>query len=211
MSASVAHEIRNPLGIIKATADVLKGKYDRPDNPDDLFNYIGAEVQRLNNLVNDFLAFARESPLKLEAGSIGDTARKAVQAFQRDCGELNCPIELTVQPDLPDVHHDKEKIYQVLLNLLRNAAQATDVDGFISVTASHDTKGKTVLIRVTDTGTGIEGDVSEIFDPFYTTKSSGSGLGLAITRQIIEQHHGWIKVESTPGKGATFTIYLPVQ
>ncbi|MBD3343310.1 MAG: GHKL domain-containing protein, partial [Candidatus Lokiarchaeota archaeon] len=212
MAASVAHEIRNPLGIIKATSDVVKLKYQNKEEPDELFDYIGKEVMRLNNLVNDFLTFAREIKLNEKPGNIRETVEKAVNAFEREHSESEITLTMTAVNDLPEVTYDEEKIQQVLLNLLMNAAQAMENKGEISLEIEpHFHAGKQyVRINIIDNGCGIEGDVQKVFDPFYTTKSSGSGLGLAITRQIIEKHNGWIDIASEPGKGTTVRIYLPV-
>ncbi|MBN2008037.1 hypothetical protein JW960_01690 [candidate division KSB1 bacterium] len=209
MSASVAHEIRNPLGIIKATADVLKSKYSQPETQDELFDYIGAEVHRLNNLVNDFLTFAREPSLNLSSKSLQQTIDKAVQAMKRPGQQIE--IRTNYADNLPDYPHDDEKMYQILLNLLMNAMQAIEIEGVVTVTISVDSNHQAIKIEIADTGVGIEGDVSQIFEPFYTTKSTGSGLGLAITKQIAEKHGGWIEVRSIPKQGTTMTLIFPLK
>ena len=213
MAASVAHEIRNPLGIIKATGDVVKLKYENKEQPDELFDYIGAEVNRLNNLVTDFLSFARERKLDKKNGSVLNTIQKAVTAFELDCQEKNITIAINAKNEIKNLNFDDEKIHQVLYNLLANATQAINEDrGEVTVEVNnYNKKGENfVEIKVIDTGQGIEGDLEKIFEPFYTTKSSGSGLGLAITKQIIEKHGGWIDVESVKNKGTTVKLYLPM-
>jgi len=212
MSASVAHEIRNPLGIIKTTADVLKSKYESKDQPDELFDFIGAEVRRLNNLVNDFLSFARETKLNMKAGNIVRTVQKTVVAFKRDIAENEISVSIAVNTERHQLKFDAEKIQQVLLNLLINAAQAAENKAEIIVEVGlRQYRGLSYIqIKVGDNGCGIDGEHQKIFEPFYTTKSSGSGLGLAITKQIVETHGGWIEVESTKDKGTTLTFYLPI-
>jgi len=212
MAASVAHEIRNPLGIIKATADVVKLKYENREQPDELFDYIGAEVNRLNNLVNDFLSFARETKLDSTPGDILKIIKKTVSAFERECQSNNITISVQSKFQIPPIKFDEDKIHQVLYNLLANASQAMENGGEITIDVDRFfVKGKSfVQILVSDSGKGIEGDVEKIFEPFYTTKSSGSGLGLAITKQIIEKHNGQIDVVSEKNKGTTIKFYLPI-
>ena len=210
--AAVAHELRNPLGVIKATADVVKLKYENKGQPDELFDYIGKEVNRLNNLVNDFLSFAREIKLNKKTSDIVHTIQKAISAFERDCHEKDISISILKIDTIAPIDFDEDKIQQVLYNLLVNATQAIENNGEVTVEISCILqKGKNFAeIKVKDTGKGIEGDLQKIFEPFYTTKSSGSGLGLAITKQIIEKHGGWIDVESVKNKGTTISFYLPI-
>ncbi|MEE4311557.1 MAG: ATP-binding protein [candidate division KSB1 bacterium] len=212
MSASVAHEIRNPLGIIKATSDVIKSKYEKRDEKDELFDYIGAEVNRLNNLVNDFLSFARDISLKISLIDVRELLLKVIEAYGREVDSENINITLKADESPLRLDIDEEKIRQVIYNLLLNARQAMEGEGDIEVTLNQkEMKGRRYLrICVTDTGPGIEGDVEMIFEPFYTTKSSGSGLGLAISRQIVEKHGGWIDVETRIGAGTTMNVYLPI-
>lgn len=212
MAASMAHEIRNPLGIIKSTADVLKEKYGHLQQSDELFDYISDEVKRLNVLVNNFLSFAREPKLNLKLADLNQAVNRAVSAIQRELA--NKEIQIRVRPcqNLALFYFDDDAIHQVLINLLLNAIQAIDSQGSIDIGIGI-TKRKDrpySILTITDTGCGIEGDISQIFQPFYTSKSSGSGLGLTISQQLVHQHGGWIEAESQPGQGATFRIFLPI-
>jgi len=211
MSASVAHEIRNPLGVIKATADVLRSQYERKNAPNELFDYIGTEVNRLNNMVNDFLSFAREIKLNLKQNDFIHTIKDAVRAFDRDIDQDKIELTLSTLFNELQIKYDEEKIKQVLLNLLVNSRQAIHDKGEIKIDIKEaDSRGhKYIAVAISDDGSGIEGDPNKIFEPFYTTKSTGSGLGLAITRQIIEGHGGWLNVESKPDHGTTITFYIP--
>ncbi|MBC8184136.1 hypothetical protein H8E88_23840 [candidate division KSB1 bacterium] len=212
MAASMAHEIRNPLGIIKGTADVLKEKYAVKEQEDELFDFIAAEVQRLNYLINNFLSFAREPKLNLKTTDIKAVVEKAVAAVEREENEFKIQIFIHIKNELPQFKFDENTIQQVLFNLMINALQAFKKNGKIEIslnTISLKNK-KYAEISVADNGPGIEGDRTKIFEPFFTTKSTGSGLGLAICKQIIEKHEGWIEVTSEIGKGTTFKFYLPI-
>ncbi len=212
MAASMAHEIRNPLGIIKSTSDVLKEKYARVDESDELFEYISEEVKRLNYLVNNFLSFAREPKLNPKSADLDQVVKKAVAAIERE--QLDKVIEINFDSigEMKPFPFDEDAIQQVLFNLLINAIQAIDQKGKIEIgLIKTEFKGRSFAkLTISDNGSGIKGDSSKIFDPFYSTKSSGSGLGLTISKQIIEKHGGWIEMESQPGEGAVFRFYLPI-
>jgi len=212
MAASMAHEIRNPLGIIKGTADVLKEKYAAQEKSDELFDYISAEVQRLNYLIANFLSFAREPKLNPKTADIKIVVEKAVAAIEREDHNFKIIITTNNKSELPRFKFDENTIQQVLFNLLINAQQAFEKDGKIEISLdSISLKNKKYAeIKIADNGPGIEGDTSKIFEPFFTTKSTGSGLGLAICKQIIEKHGGWMEVSTKIGKGTTFRFFLPL-
>ncbi len=211
MAASMAHEIRNPLGIIKSTADVLKEKYAEVYQSDELFEYISEEVKRLNLLVNNFLSFAREPKLNPKLADLNQVVKKAVSAIEREMSDQQIGINYQDVKKLEQFIFDEDTIQQVLFNLLINSIQAIDQKGKIEIgLIKTDIKGRPhAKLTISDNGSGIEGDLSRIFEPFYSTKSSGSGLGLPISKQIIEKHGGWIEVESQPGEGTNFWFYLP--
>ena len=214
MAASMAHEIRNPLGIIKGTADVLKEKYAPKDKSDELFDFIFAEVQRLNHLVNNFLSFAREPKLNITPQNLSVLVERVIHAAQRDSQENSASISFSSEKELPLVAVDENALQQVLFNLILNAQQAiSDENGeiLIKIEKKQTRKGNFARISVQDNGEGITGDLEKVFEPFFTTKSSGSGLGLAISKQLIEKHGGWMEVISERGKGTTFFIYLPLK
>ncbi len=212
MAASMAHEIRNPLGIIKSTADVLKEKYGQLHPSDELFEYISDEVKRLNLLVNNFLSFARAPKLNPRLADLNQTINRAIAAIQREL--INKAIQIHFQPcqTLGPFYFDEDAIHQVLINLLLNAIQAIAANGTITIElAEVVVKNRPFAkLAVMDNGCGIEGDIAQIFEPFYSTKSSGSGLGLTISQQLVRQHAGWIEAESKPGQGSTFRIFLPM-
>jgi signal transduction histidine kinase len=213
MAASMAHEIRNPLGIIKSTADVLKEKYANVNQSDELFEYISEEVKRLNLLVNNFLSFAREPKLNPQSADLNQVVKKAVSAIERKISDQQIEINYQDVKKLEQFIFDEDAIQQVLFNLLINSIQAIDQTGKIEIGLTKtDFKGRSYAkLTVSDNGSGIEGDLSRIFEPFYSTKSSGSGLGLPISKQIIEKHGGWIDVESRLNEGTTFWFLLPIR
>ncbi len=209
MSATVAHELRNPLAIIKSTTDVLREKYVPRDRPEEFFDYIDDEIHRLNTLVNDFLAFSREPVLRLAHHDLVDLLRTLLQAFTADGVRMEwvCALQTLL------LRCDADKLQQVFLNLLVNAQQAlAGREGVITVTLQRErSRGQErAWITFHDTGPGLMGQGNEIFEPFFTTKSSGTGLGLAVSRQIIESHGGTIAASEPPGGGTLLTIYLPL-
>lgn len=213
MAASMAHEIRNPLGIIKSTADVLKEKYAKKEPPDELFDYISEEVRRLNHLVNNFLSFAREPKLNLKTANVNEIIQRAVKAIERERYDQHITILITAAEQLVSDCIDEDAMQQVLFNMLINSIQAIDAEGRIEIRLQRVAvkNKKYAQILISDTGKGIEGDIDKIFEPFYSTKSSGSGLGLTISKQIIDKHGGRIEVTSRPGEGTTFRLYLPLE
>jgi len=211
MAASMAHEIRNPLGIIKSTADVLKEKYAAINESDELFGYISEEVKRLNYLVSNFLSFTRELKLNPKVADLNQIITKAVTAIEREKQDQEIEINIDNVEKLAPFTFDEDSIQQVIFNLLINSIQAIEQQGNIEIgLRTINIKGQSYAnMSVSDNGSGIEGDTSKIFEPFYSTKSSGSGLGLAISKQIIEKHGGWIEVESQPNEGSVFRLFLP--
>jgi signal transduction histidine kinase len=213
MAATVAHEIRNPLGIIKSTADVLKSRYDKGEQPDELFEFIPSEVRRLNRLVSDFLSFARDPELKVEKNDLAETVKKALAMVRREHPQNAGTIHFNGQTSNLSVAHDEDAIIQVLLNLLINSLDATEGRGAIrvSLAPAADRAEAMALLEVADDGPGLPAPPEKVFEPFFTTKSRGSGLGLAVCKQIVERHHGKIVAESERGKGTTMRIYLPME
>ncbi|MCH6559490.1 hypothetical protein IH799_03930 [candidate division KSB1 bacterium] len=213
MAATVAHEIRNPLGIIKGTADVLQSKYGSKDEPDELFEFIPSEVRRLNRLVSDFLAFARDRELERNASDLKSSVEKSLISLQDEIHKANVALEKDYD-DLPEVKHDEDAVNQLILNFTLNAIQAMNGAGKIMVRLKNEPRkkgGRYVKVEIEDTGCGFDIKSEKIFEPFYTTKTSGSGLGLAICKRLVEKHNGWIEVESEKDKGTIVRFYLPAE
>jgi len=211
MAAVLAHEIRNPLGSIRGTAEILKDDY-RPGDPKHEFIEIQIkETERLNRVVEDFLHMARPQPVDLQLCPIQDELETILFLVSNDARERQ--VKLVLQPPIVPViiKADGEKLRQAFLNIAINALQATQPGGSVVIST---TVYQTALceIRFRDTGPGIDAEtMKRIFEPFYTTKPDGTGLGLAITRKIIESHGGTLVVESEVGRGTTVTVRLPMQ
>lgn len=211
LSAGLAHEIRNPLSTIKGSAEMLLKNVDANGAvAHELAGFISTEVDRTNALVTRFLDFARPLALHLEKTEIADVIDEAVAEVEKHTPPLDVSIYKNYSPDIPPVFLDRQLIERVVYNLLLNAAQASPAQG--SVTVITRQAGDTVEVGVVDRGSGIAAkDRESIFNPFFTTKSSGVGLGLAIVAKIVDEHGGQIAVESEPGSGSVFRVFLPMK
>ena len=212
MSAVLAHEIRNPLGIIRGTADVLRTRYEKKTKPDPMFLYIPDEVNRLNRLVNNFLTLSKDSAPAVSKQDINQLIKDTVEKIKLEKKRDSVNFEF-FSAELQPFYFDVNGIQQVVINLVINSLQAIESKGNISITTEKIIRKKNAFVRVniTDDGQGIEGDPQVVFEPFFTTKSSGSGLGMAISKKIIEDHKGWINLESKPGQQTTVSFVIPYQ
>lgn len=237
LSAGVAHEIRNPLGVIKNSAEMLRDRIQDDSKRRELTGYIVEEVERLNKVITNFLQFARPAEPSLETLNINEVLEHTISFLEPETRMANISIEMALAPDLPQVFADPEQCHQVFLNLCMNAFQAMNGQGSLRVetrvrgksysakktaplpsdyspaSASDSPENATTMVEVviTDTGEGIPPErLSRIFDPFFSTKDDGVGLGLSLVHKIIENHSGRIRVSSKPGVGTTFIVSLPV-
>ena len=210
MVATVSHEIKSPLGIVRSTAEILEKRIQKvaPGN-EHLARIIVDEAMRLNNIVVEFLDFARPQKMNMEHGRVNAILDKVLSFISPMVREHQVEVVAELGPDLPDLDMDAEQLYRAFLNILLNAIQAMEAGGSLYVgSRSEDRRRIEIVIR--DTGMGMDEDkLTQIFKPFFTDKSKGTGLGLAITKNIIDAHSGEILVESRPGQGTTFTIHLP--
>ena len=213
LSAGLAHELRNPLAVIKGSAETLMRKLKNSDPiTTEMAEYISGEVNRMNALVTRFLDFARPHKLEQHQEEILPLIERALKAARDRWPNSRVEVEKHFAPDLPEIAVDGELIERVFSNLVINAYEAMGAEGGrLRVAATPASEGKRgVEVMFEDTGPGIAGELREqIFNPFFTTKESGVGLGLSIVSKIVDDHRGWIRVSSEPGKGACFHLFLP--
>jgi signal transduction histidine kinase len=219
LSAGLAHEIRNPLGVIKGSSEMLSKKLQTSDPvTGELAGFISSEVNRLNTIVTRFLDFARPSQLELRREPIAPLVDRALKAARDRWPEAKVDVERNYAGNLPPVPVDADLCEQVFTNLFLNAYEAMGDEGGklrVAITAANSHGRSGVEVAVEDTGPGIPAEMlQQIFNPFFTTKKSGVGLGLSIVSKIVDDHRGGIRVESPrsgAGKGACFRVFLPVE
>lgn len=208
MLAGVAHEIRNPLGGIEIFAGLLRDELEGEDSRRSHLEKIIREVQHLKTIVNEFLIYARPRQPMLEPFSLREVLDDVLFLLSGDAETKRLEIAIEMPDPELTVHADIEQVKRALMNLVKNAIQASPEEGRVEIRAQevHDR----VRISIKDYGVGIHPDhVKQIFDPFFTTKGSGAGLGLSIVRSIIEENDGEIWVESVPGEKTIFFVVLP--
>ncbi len=214
LTAGLAHEIRNPLVAIKTLTQLLPERIEDNEFRSQFLQIAAGEVDRIATLVEELLDFSRPSDPKLDFEDINSILDGMILLVSTETKKRQVDILRSYSSDLPPVQIDREQIKQVFLNILLNAIQATPQKGRITVkTRSFIKPGGEPFVQVecTDTGCGIPPEhIEEIFNPFFTTKSTGSGLGLSISHQIVQDHRGYIDVESQLGKGSSFFVNLPV-
>lgn len=210
LAAGIAHEIRNPLTSINILIHSIAEKFPSIDSNQEDFKVLEEEIHRINEIVDQFLRFAKPAPPLLQKADLVSIVEEILQLLRPQIDKQNIAVEKEFQP-LPIILMDREQMKQAILNLLMNAIQAMPGGGHLELSGRNSEEGQWIYISIRDSGTGIsEEDMSKLFDPFFSTKEGGIGLGLSITHRIIDQHHGKIEVESAPGKGTLFTVWLPI-
>ncbi len=209
IAAGVAHEIKNPLASIKGATDIITDDSTQPNDRKEFAGILQGEVKRIDSTVTEFLEFARPKVTRLAETDLSEVVGASLRQMEAHARHDGIRIESAIMPNIVG-SFDREKIQQLLLNLILNAMDASANKTAITVSLKR-TDGKAHL-TVADRGRGISDEEREhIFEPFYTTKTSGSGLGLAMVQSIVEDHDGSIEVSSRPGAGATFTVILPIK
>lgn len=215
MAAQVAHEIRNPLSSIGLNIEMLadeleEHQWEKNEEAQSLINITLSEIERLNNVIHDYLQFARMPSQQLQPTSLNDLVNELAKFVQPEAQQVRVDVMCDLDEKLPDVPLDPGRIRQAILNCVRNAIEAMP-DGGQLVFFSRLSDKNHVVLEITDNGPGISPDHQlRVFDPFYSTKDKGTGLGLPYVRQIVEEHEGRIDLDSTPDAGTTISISLPV-
>lgn len=214
MAAGVAHEIKNPLASIKGATQLVQKELEggaAGDGARDYLKLVVGEVDRLNGVIEDFLSYARPREPRRQDVSLNELV-EGVLKLQRTALPPGVELKHELDPTLPVVSGDSELLKQALFNVLKNAIDAADGRGAVTVRTRSVPEALRwyEVLEVEDTGPGVPpDDMERIFQPFYTTKTRGTGLGLAIAARILEAHHGWIAVESVAPRGAKFSFHIP--
>jgi two-component system sensor histidine kinase HydH len=210
LAAGVAHEIRNPLSSIKGFATYFKERYQDIPQDQQTATIMIQEVDRLNRVVSQLLEFARPVTVKPQPTNLKSLIDDSIKLIENQTAEKRIAVKTRTSISATDIMVDPDRMGQVMLNICLNAIESMDGGGELNIELAPGEEAGGVEIQISDSGGGISPqDLSKIFDPYYTTKSSGTGLGLAITHNIIEALGGQIKVSSTLGKGTVFRIIIP--
>jgi len=214
ISTGIAHEIRNPLTSVKLNIQKLSEKQDLDEYDRQYLEISQEAIAQIEKFIKELLNFARVPKLNLDRFSAEQIIDGSLKMIAESLDLKKVRFQKEYQDDLPQVLVDADRIRQVILNILQNSYESVDVGGtiLIALSAGRNAFGECVNVSISDDGKGIpERDWENVFEPFYTTKSSGIGLGLAIARRILEQHQGSIRVKDKSGWGTTFEITLPCE
>ncbi|GIO67720.1 two-component system sensor histidine kinase NtrB [Paenibacillus cookii] len=209
MAASITHEIRNPMAVVRGFLQLMKEK--SPDSLDHYYRIVMEELDRANGIINDFLSLAQNRISEKEQWHLHQIINDLSPLLWADANLRGQTIELLLDERVPKLHLNAKEIKQVLLNLARNGMEAMEEKGKLTIQTRFRESDNMVELIVRDTGVGMsESRLERLFEPFFTTKAKGTGLGLALCLSIVERHGGKTDVESEEGKGTTFIISLPL-
>jgi signal transduction histidine kinase len=205
-ASQIAHEIRNPLNSISLNVEMLEEQVAGNEEARGLIRSVLKELDRLNDIVSEYLQFSRFPKPQLKFGHVEGMIRELAAGVKPP---ERISLRFRLAESTPKVWLDEGLLRQVLDNLVRNAMEAITGNGVVEIETDVDEHN--LVIRVKDSGSGISPESqAKLFEPFYTTKSHGTGLGLATSQQIVFEHNGHLTVESQPGRGSTFSILLPI-
>jgi two-component system, sporulation sensor kinase E len=219
LAATVAHEIRNPLGAINNSIGIFKRHSHLTDEDRELMDIADKEIVRLNKIISDFLNFAKPSPIEKTPTDLNSLIEETLALFFVDNGDGKRPIKVVryLDSELPDVPVDRDAIKQCLWNILINSVQAMHAGGSLAIKTRYSLKSRNgtsseeAVITVSDNGPGMPQEtVLKAFQPFFSTKAKGTGLGLSIVQRIIRQHGGDVLITSAVGKGTQVEITIPL-
>jgi len=218
MAAQVAHEVRNPLGSITLNLDLIQKEFSNlaegrtysPEEGRGLVIEIREEVSRIQRVIEDYLQFARLPKPQLRRVELNERLDQKLDFMHGEFEHARVKPRTHFDPAAKTINADAEQLWQAMLNLIRNSLDAMPNGGELTVGTWRE--AGQVRLRVSDTGKGMSAEqLKQVFAPFFTTKPNGTGLGLALVQQITTEHGGHVECESAPGKGSTFTIFLPVE
>ncbi|OXM13622.1 two-component system sensor histidine kinase NtrB [Paenibacillus herberti] len=203
MAASITHEIRNPMAVIRGFVQLMRER--SPDSQQEYFRIVIEELDRANSIINDFLSLAQNRVIEKEQTSLHHIIQELVPLLWADANLRGQSIELELADDMPLLELNDKEIKQMILNLARNGMEAMGDKGVLKL--GTQINSASVELRVEDTGEGIPADkLARLFEPFYTTKTRGTGLGLPLCLSIAERHNGRIDVQTNPGEGTLFRV-----
>ncbi len=222
LAATMAHEIKNPLGGIRGSAQLL-GMEMKDKGQRCCIDIIIKEVDRINRIVENALDLRRNMEIKTAPVNIHKVLNEILMLEKKNEKSSQILFRTEFDPSIPDIPADEGRMIQVFLNLIRNGVEAMDGEGEIVLMTrissgyqvqqeKKESPSRMLLVEIRDSGKGIPQEIKEnLFAPFFTTKKKGSGLGLAVSQQIIEKHEGWIKLEDNPSGGTSVKVLLPLK
>ncbi|MGO4537446.1 ATP-binding protein [Paenibacillus sp. 2TAB19] len=203
MAASITHEIRNPMAVIRGFVQLIQERSGQTHH--DYFRIVMEELDRVNSIISDFLSLAQNRALAMEMSSLNDIIRDMKPLLEADANLRGQSLLVELGEDMPSIMVNDREIKQLLLNLARNGMEAMDEKGILTITTEY--KDNVIELRIVDVGVGIPQEkMNKLFEPFFTTKTRGTGLGLPLCLSIAERHNGRIDAYSTEGKGTTFVV-----
>ncbi|RBW69001.1 ATP-binding protein [Bacillus taeanensis] len=210
LAAGIGHEIRNPLTSLKGFIQLLHSEIHNSSNSDQYFEIILSELQRLEEIINEFVLLSKPKTTLFEMKNVRTVLNETMALLESQATLKNVEIAAKFQNDLPLVRCESNQLKQVFINFIKNGIEAMPNGGKLSVHAQQ-TSSEEICIQIQDNGIGMDTDsLNQLGKPFYTTKEKGTGLGLMVSFKIIRDHLGHVKVRSKQGKGTTFEVYLPI-